>query len=235
MAPALDPIPIPPPSLPSPPTLPSPLNSYVASGLVMRVGRWFPVWVPGPLGGESWHCLLGTPSCVLKLFLLHHPFRGKVRFSHLRISITIGILFENSSDSCSGRRPAIDCTLTFHCTSTPLSLALPLLSNNPSPLGSDRSGLVPRWPPPPRTAAAAAGRRWPPGRSRRHSAGRIFGAECCNKSATLDCSRMGHTVCAFTDAQRRGSCRPFGQPDVTPCSVPKALPSVMESTPRCSR
>jgi hypothetical protein len=24
--------------------------------------------------------------------------------------------------SCSGRRPAIDCTLTFHCTSTPLSL-----------------------------------------------------------------------------------------------------------------
>lgn len=83
--------------------------------------------------------------------------------------------------------------------------------------------------------AAAAGRRWPPGRSRRHSAGRIFGAECCNKSATLDCSRMGHTVCAFTDAQRRGSCRPFGQPDVTPCSVPKALPSVMESTPRCSR
>ena len=46
-----------------------PLNSYVASGLVMRVGRWFPDWVPGPLGGESWHRLLGTPSCVLKLFL----------------------------------------------------------------------------------------------------------------------------------------------------------------------
>ena len=59
---------------PSPPPLPQPLpytlNSYVASGLVMRVGRWFPDWVPGSLGGESWHRLLGAPSCVLKFFLL---------------------------------------------------------------------------------------------------------------------------------------------------------------------
>ena len=48
-----------------------------ATGLVMRPGRWFPVWVPGQLSGEPRHHSLGAPSCVLKfspLLLLFELF-----------------------------------------------------------------------------------------------------------------------------------------------------------------